>query len=253
MKRFTLIELLVVIAIIAILASLLLPSLGKAKEQARSVQCLGNLKSIGLGMVMFAEQNNDKLPRTCGSGYWFNWSYFMVFAGLAPEAEDGVNGYGIGAWVGDGTDATLIFNGIKMARRGTANTRFACPSVSELDLVGTTGNYTNSYGASNGAIGIAPDLLAAKGAKQSQISGPAQTTLTFDGGYFQNTNDKMTATYWTAWWSSAADVINTVSSRHNNGFNALFADGHVAYMKAGDVPADGARGTKIFPRSMSDL
>ncbi|MFA5206154.1 MAG: type II secretion system protein, partial [Lentisphaeria bacterium] len=55
MKRFTLIELLVVIAIIAILASLLLPSLGKAKEQARTVQCLGNLKSVGLGMVMFAE------------------------------------------------------------------------------------------------------------------------------------------------------------------------------------------------------
>ena len=48
-------------------------------------------------------------------------------------------------------------------------------------------------------------------------------------------------------------MANTVSSRHNNGFNALFADGHVAYLKAGDVPADAARGMKMFPRAMSDL
>ena len=46
---------------------------------------------------------------------------------------------------------------------------------------------------------------------------------------------------------------NTVSTRHNNGFNALFADGHVIYLKTGDVPADAARGMKMFPRAMSDL
>ncbi|MFA5206947.1 MAG: H-X9-DG-CTERM domain-containing protein, partial [Lentisphaeria bacterium] len=167
------------------------------------------------------------------------------------EAEDATTGYGHGGWAY--ADNSVVLQGVKLVRRGVATTRFACPSVSDLDLAGTTGYYTNSYGASNGAIGIATDLLAAKGAKQSQISGPAQTALTFDGGYFQSTSDKMTATSWTAWWSSAADVANTVSTRHNNGFNALFADGHVIYLKTGDVPADAARGMKMFPRAMSDL
>lgn len=59
---FTLIELLVVIAIIALLASLLLPSLTKAKERGRRVVCAANLHTIYLGIVMYADDNNGKLP-----------------------------------------------------------------------------------------------------------------------------------------------------------------------------------------------
>lgn len=69
---FTLIELLVVIAIIAVLASLLLPALSRAKERGRLAQCVNNFKQLQLAWQMYADDNADEAP-WCGALDWVDW------------------------------------------------------------------------------------------------------------------------------------------------------------------------------------
>jgi prepilin-type N-terminal cleavage/methylation domain-containing protein len=89
---FTLIELLVVIAVIGVLAALLLPVLGRAKEKAQIAQCLSNLHQIGVGIKMYVEDNNGTLP-LWATGPWdppqpAGWQCYMLgLGGTDPDAR----------------------------------------------------------------------------------------------------------------------------------------------------------------------
>lgn len=96
-RGFTLIELLVVVAIIALLISILLPALGKARERAYVVKCGANMRSIGLALITYASQSNNqmtpgRMPPTAGvvpNGFF--WANELVVQGYitAPSQRDG--------------------------------------------------------------------------------------------------------------------------------------------------------------------
>jgi prepilin-type N-terminal cleavage/methylation domain-containing protein len=90
-KGFTLIELLVVIAIIALLMSIIVPALKMAKDKAKDVLCMNNLKQIGVAVKVYAEENKDRVPRASGGSsanrkFW--QQYFLPYLEGAGGAKE---------------------------------------------------------------------------------------------------------------------------------------------------------------------
>jgi prepilin-type N-terminal cleavage/methylation domain-containing protein/prepilin-type processing-associated H-X9-DG protein len=95
-NAFTLVELLIVVGIIALLIAILMPTLNRAREQARRVQCASNLRQVAMATIMYANQNRGVLP---GVGRWPQQRHDWVYWGRAAP-YDALDDSGIAPYLG---------------------------------------------------------------------------------------------------------------------------------------------------------
>ena len=88
-RKFTLVELLVVIAIIAVLASMLLPALNKARERSKATACTNNLRQVFLTQAIYAEDHKGWMTPARTEPNWDSWLYFAVRGKYLEKPRDG--------------------------------------------------------------------------------------------------------------------------------------------------------------------
>ena len=204
---FTLIELLVVIAIIAILAAILFPVFAQAKAAAKKTQCLSNSKQIGLGMLMYANDNDDNLP------LWQTWM------ATPPDQQTYFNS--LASW-----GMTLFAYGDAIMPYVKNTQLFSCPTHSGddtpgLDLGWTTVKQPLHY-ALNAFVSSAhywPLDGATDHYNMSGIQKPAERLM-------------LGETYAHFHYIGAHDIWRSMMNNNHNGAPSwVFADGHSKNLK----------------------
>jgi len=212
MKKFTLIELLVVIAIIAILASMLLPALSKARGAAQSIKCTSNLKQAGLGCTMFAQNNDEKLPN---SGLTTNF-WIAVLLDQIGGNSDGLTV--INTKMAGGTPTTAQLNSA-----GNALSNFpqimVCPSGKRYELDASDVGLADDYQTT----GYAMNLNASSASVAGGIVSPTKYVLFLDDNGSDCEIDEVDNDE----YEDGRDDFAV----HSNYVNICFADGHVDKVK----------------------
>ncbi|OGV56129.1 MAG: hypothetical protein A2X49_14575 [Lentisphaerae bacterium GWF2_52_8] len=223
-RRFTLIELLVVIAIIALLAAIMLPALGKARESAKRISCTGQLKQVNLAEINYTNDYN---------GWFTRYDELSPSPGLLIKKGKVTNGQLVNYnhYVGWGGHlAYLYFNSNGIIFHCPADTR---PNMDFLGQV-TAGSYAIVYGAqSPGGAGLINKNFR-------QVKRPSSTVLTAEsgGGYTLIYGDDVL----TVGNGSGLYFFGPTSLHrpHGNYWNITFCDGHLESWDAQKVLSNSA-------------